>query len=284
MEDKDLMVLQEVPIKAYPARVYLNGFPKAGLHLLELFVQELCGQSKNGREGSEWLGTFGWNSWSNEVLNLPSTAWRLSLLERGDYLKGHMGHFDVLESVMFWGNIGHIFVVRDLRDVAVSLTHHIMSDDPILLHQHKSIYGMLGGFDEILTAVIEGMGPYPGLFERWEKYVKWLDLPWVMKLDFADLVNEPKKCAKSILTYCLYNATHLLEGTYGHIVPTKETERELVKRMVKRAKRTELSATFRRGVPGEWRMAFKDHHKDLFKKRDTGGWLVKLEYEKDDSW
>lgn len=280
----DLYVTQQIPIQAYPARVYLNGFPKAGLHLLELMAGVLVSPSKVGRGASEWLGCFKWNSWSNEMLDIRKTAWRLSLLERGNYLKGHMGHTDVIESVMYWGNIGHIFIVRDLRDVAVSLTHHIMSDDPVLLHEHKTVYGMLGGFDEILSAVIGGMGPYPGLFERWEKYTRWLDLDWVMKVTFEDLISEPEQYAKSMLTYCLHNATRLLEKRYGHIVPTEETERALVGKMVDRAKQTHLSTTFRKGVPGEWRESFKDHHKVLFKQRDKGGWLVRLGYEESDDW
>lgn len=279
-----LYCLQQIPIQSYPARLYLNGFPKAGLHLLELMTDTLVTKSSGGRDGSEWLGSFRWNSWSNELQDIRHVAWRLSLLARGDYLKGHMGHFDVIESVMFWGNIGHIFVVRDLRDVAVSLTHHIMSDDPVLRHQHKTIYSMLGGFDEILTAVIEGMGPYPSLFERWAKYAKWMELDWVMKVAFEDLISRPKVIAKAILTYSLYNATHLLEGRHSHIIPTKETERELVRRMVARSKQTGLSTTFRRGVAGEWRDVFKDHHKDLFKAKDTDHWLIKLEYAEDDNW
>lgn len=284
MVSGDLYVLQKVPIQAYPPRIYLNGFPKSGLHLLELFAQELMSPSNVGRGASEWLGSFSWNSWSNQTLNLPNVVWRLSMLQRGNYLKGHMGHFDVVESVMYWGNIGQILIVRDLRDVAVSLAYHIMSDDPILLHQHKSVYGMLGGFNEILSAVIKGMGPYPGLFERWEKYAPWLDKDWVMKVTFEDLINEPETYAKSILKYCLYNATRLLEERHGEIVPTEETEHELIKRMVKRSRETFRSTTFRKGISGEWRSLFNEQHVDLFKKCDKNGWLAKLEYEEDDNW
>lgn len=277
-----LTLVQKIPLQSYPPRLYLNGFPKSGLHLLEQMVSPFLTPGTCGRGGGEWLGCFKWHSFSNEMLDVRNTAWRLSLLERGRYLKGHLGHLDVFESVMFWGNIGQIMVVRDLRDVAVSTAHHIWSENDVLKHEHKDLYRMLGSFDEVLLAVIEGLRPYPGLMERWEKYTRWLDLDWVMKVDFADLIGRPEEMARSILKYALYNATHLLENRIGHVEFEPETEARLVQMMVESAARKDQSTTFREGKTGGWREAFSERHKAAFKAADTGGWLARLGYAEDD--
>ena len=253
------------------------------MHLLEQMVSPIASPATCGRGGGEWLGCFKWHSFSNEMLDVRNTAWRLSLLKRGEYLKGHLGHLDVFESVMFWGNIGHIMVVRDLRDVAVSVAHHIWDENSVLKHEHKDLYRMLGSFDEVLLAVIEGMRPYPSLIERWERYTPWLEKDWVMKVDFADLIERPEEMAKSILKYALYNATHLLENRIGFVEFDQKTEVRLVEMMVESAAKKEQSATFRKGEVGGWREAFLDHHKSAF-KASSNDWLVKLGYEKDDSW
>jgi hypothetical protein len=280
----DLFLLEQVPLCIYKPRLYLNGFPKAGLHLLELMMSELIGASRNGRDSTEWLGTFKWHSWTNEWQDMRRYLWRLSCLDRGNYLKGHSGHRQEIEYLMWYANIGHIFIYRDLRDVAVSQAHHILSDDPTLRHEHRDLFQMLGGFDPVLSAVIGGLGPYPGLLERWELYAPWLDVEWVMRVRFEELRADPEGCARSFLTYAIHNATHLLEERTGHILPTPETETELIRRMVEKSEQTHLSTTYRKGAVGDWREAFKDEHRDLFKQHDRAGWLVKLGYAENDDW
>jgi len=45
-----------------------------------------------------------------------------------------------------------------------------------------------------------------------------------------------------------------------------------VKAVLRRSERTDLSPTFRKGQPGEWREAFKLGHKVAFRERDSEGW------------
>lgn len=274
-------VLQPVPLGSVKPRIYVNGFPKSGLHLLELLVGALLNPSKVGTHGTPDLGTYAYHSWTNELIDPRKYLWRLTCLERGNYLKGHSGHLQEIEAVMFWANIGHIFVYRDLRDVAVSQTHHILSDDSRLAHAHRSFYKMLGGFDEVLEAVITGIGPYPGVIERWEKFAHWLDVKWVMSIKFEELRDKdklPEWCA-AICNYVLYNATHLLDGKAGNFTFADGTRDELVELMISRSRQTDLSVTFRKGQPGEWREKFNDKHKELWARHDPANWIKELGYE-----
>ena len=71
-----ILLRQAVPITAYKPRAYLNGFPKAGLHLLEQMVGIMLGRGDVGTGGSQWLGTYKWNSWSMiwQPSIMPSSA------------------------------------------------------------------------------------------------------------------------------------------------------------------------------------------------------------------
>ena len=97
-----------------------------------------------------------------------------------------------------------MFVYRDLRDVAVSQAHHILNeDDKRFVHPDKAAYRDLGCFSRVLRAVIEGMGNYPGVVDRWKLYAPWLDREWVCPVRFEDLIGDREGQAERILTYGL---------------------------------------------------------------------------------
>jgi len=179
---------------------------------------------------------------------------------------------------MYYANIGHIFIYRDLRDVAVSQAYHITSDDCRLAHEHKSFFKMFDNFDEVLKAVITGIGPYPGVVSRWKMYAPWLDVNWVMSLKFEDLKNDLEDCCKAITNYVLYNATHLLEDKIADFTFGEGAQEQLIEKMVEQSKKTHLSVTYRKGQSGEWQTHFKQEHIDLWMKNDPDNWIEKLGY------
>jgi hypothetical protein len=284
-EPAQLFLRQYVPIGTYKPRMMLNGFPKAGLHLLELMARPLINPSDVGRNGSQWIGTFKWHSWTNEWQNMRRYLWRASCLERGTYLMGHSAYHQDIEKLFYYANIGHIFIYRDLRDVAVSQTHHILDDGrPNLQHAHKDLYKMLGGFDEALTAVIAGMGPYPGIVERWEPYAPWLARESVLCIKYEDAIAEPHKIAGQIIGAMMNNATDLLEGGAFKFELDENTFNALAEQMVVSGQQTQISTTYRQGKAGSWRDVFTDEHKMLFKKHDPDNWLIRLNYEENEDW
>jgi hypothetical protein len=282
-ENKPILLRQYVPLTTYRPRAYLNGFPKAGLHMLEQMVAVILSPSEVGRHASPWLGTYKWASWSMIWQEMRQYLWRLSCMERGTYLKGHSGYNEDVERMLHYGNIGHIFLYRDLRDVAVSHAHHIYDEGhPEWQHEHKDLYKMLGDFDEVLLAVIEGLGPYPGVMERWAEYAPWLDSEETLVLEYGKMRAEPDKHAAMIVLFLLQKATELLEGNGYGIDMDPEVLKELAGRMAKATEKP--STTLRRGIAGGWRDEFKPEHVEAFKQSDPDGWLVKLGFEEDGSW
>jgi hypothetical protein len=269
---------------------YVNGFPKAGTHLITGMLRPFAFPMPPAKFRPEsWTGSFRHFGWSNEWLPVQQITWGLCGIRPGYFLKGHCGHTPELARVIYMAGIAKVFVYRDLRDVAVSQVHHILNDDPKVKHPDKEAYKWLGGFDEVLAAVIAGLdvpdgtyGPvyYPGVVERWELYAPWMDEEWVCSVCYADARLHPFETARRIAEY----GTQRLARIFNvDISPGAKAFDEVAAAMVGGAA-PEKSQTFRRGVTGEWKERFTEKHKDLFKKYDKAGWLVRLGFEQNDNW
>jgi len=260
---------------AIDARVYVNAFPKCGTHLLELIIQTMA-NPMNTTKGP-WAGCFADHSWTTKWIPDKQVFRQLGFIRDGTYAKGHLGYREDLMHFLWGIGAAVVFVYRDLRDVAVSLTHHILNEKT---HSHPEWYGELG-FDGALLAVIQGLGQYAGVVRRWEQYAGWLDIDWIHKVKYEDLIQKREEICGEILRYVIGHAGRF--RGYSVEIPPEEYEQGLA-RMVRRSKRTDISPTFRKGQPGEWREAFKLGHKVAFRATDEAGWLVKLGYEEAQDW
>lgn len=275
------MFWQRIPFEALRPKWVLNGFPKSGLHLAECMLLPVATpQPADGLFRDHWVGTFNGNAWTNEWLPLRTICARLARLQAGRLVKGHLGHDPDLEQFLYLSGAAVVFIYRDLRDVAVSQTHHIRNpDDHRFEHPDKAIYQKIT-FDEALSAVILGMGPYPGVIDRWEQYAPWLDCEWVLKMPFERMRSEPAAAAREILEYGLRRVS----GSIGlDMRLDAETYEAMVETMTHASEQREASPTFRRGESGAWREAFTDTHVQLFKEVDRD-WLVSLGYEETEDW
>jgi hypothetical protein len=256
-------------------RAYINAFPKCGTHLGELIISAIANPMNTSR--GPWAGCFRDHSWTTHWIPDKQVFRQLGFIRDGTYAKGHLGY---REDVMhfLWGiGAAVVFIYRDLRDVAVSLTHHILNGQT---HSHPEWYKDMG-FDAALLAVIQGLGQYAGIVDRWEQYAGWLDIDWIYTVKYEDLVEQREEQCGEILKYVLGHAGRFR----GYAIEIPPEEYELgVKRMVRRSRRTDLSPTFRKGQTGEWREAFKLGHKVAFRRTDDAGWLVKLGYEESQDW
>ena len=278
-EAQDLNNQKEVSVDA---RVYANGFPKSGTHLLEQMVQTMLYPVRfadvEGQRKGPWAGSFYDHSWTKHWAPTPAIYRRLGFLRDGHYMKGHMGYRQDIETFLWGLGCAVVFIYRDLRDVAVSLTHHIITRGGS--HSHPEWYEVLG-FDGALTAVIRGLHQYDGVVERWEEYAGWLDVEWVMSIRYEDVLANRREVCGDVIRYIVgHNAQ--FRG-YHATIPEEEFERA-VDAMVENSLDTEHSPTFRKGVAGGWREVFRPWHVDEFKKSDANGWLVKLGYEDDEDW
>lgn len=265
-------------------RFYVSGMPKTGLNLFTLMVNAVCEPYDPAifLRLDRWVGGLMGNSFTRRLHDQEYELWAMSLLPPGFYCQGHCPWYQEMDSLLKWSGIGHVFIVRDWRDVAVSQAYHIFDDSGERFHMGRDAYRLLGGMDEVLKAVIVGMGPFPGVMDRWADYAPWLESEHTLVVRYEDAVADPQAVAEKILEHGLDKVQALKKaGTF-------RVERTLfdkaVKGMVKVGQQTDLSPTFRKGKPGEWRETFTEEHKDLFKETDSEGWLVKLAFEDEEDW
>lgn len=217
------------------------------------------------------ISSFTHNAWSGRWHNVRYVLYALTKTLPGTYYRGHCGYKEEIDSVLDYSGISMIFVHRDLRDVAVSQAFHIMSDREDRRHPDKAAYRALGGFDEVLEAVIAGLtvadsqfGPihYPGIAERWAMYAPWLNCEWVLPIKFRDARMDPEGTSVKMIRYGMRRLTQSLEVAPpefpDHIV------RALAKDMADSARDTKNSASFRRGLVGSWRGHFTERHKRVW--------------------
>jgi len=265
----------------------LNGFPKAGLHFLELMMQPLARRMPPGQmHARPFVGTFAGRSWTNEWVNVELFMYQTARLLPGHYFYSHIGHQAPIEAFLYYLGTAHVFVVRDFRDVAVSQAYHALSENDDLAHPNKELYQALGGFDEVLTACIGGITAddgieYPGVMGRWQYYADWTEADWTYLFRFEDALAEPERVAGEIITYGVGRAASI----FGYDLRAEGPSFGLmVEQMVESAAQRDKSITFRKGVAGGWREAFTEQHKRLFKETDKDGWLVRLGYEDGPDW
>lgn len=275
------MIYQKVPWTSIAPKVYLNGFPKSGLHFAELMVQRVVNTyTKGPMSDMPWVGTTDDRGFSlKTVPDMRLRYWIWGTLPSGYYVKGHVYYDEEVAHFLDLCGMSVIFIYRDLRDVAVSQVHQILDsgDNP---YPGKEFYqGM--DFDEVLMVVIRGIGRYPGLIERWDHFSGWMDCDWVLPVNFEEMKEEPQATARNMLEYFLLRMAGAL-GTSFQIDDVRFTE--IIEEMVEGGKRTHLSPSFRKGEIGNWEEAFSDEHKTVFKEAGGGKKLMELGYAKDEDW
>jgi hypothetical protein len=266
----------------FDLKIYLNGFPKSGLHLLVQYVATIASHIPTDHPlfHEPWAGTFWFDGWGNAWLPLEQTTFKIGRLAPNQFIKAHAGYQPSLERFLWQLGVAHIFIYRDFRDVAVSQAFHILDERENFQHPAKEEFQRLGGFDEVLEAVIVGHREFPGVMARWNYYTGWLDVPWVLSVKFEHLLDRPREMADKILMYCLNRAPLIWGGEAELDAAQREN---VVQMMINNARNTSLSPTFRKGKAGGWRKHFTARHRELFKETDAG-WLKLLGYTGDDDW
>jgi len=253
------------------------GCPKHGLHLLAGLVQGYVSPIPESiYNKNHWTGTFKLNSFAPIWQNMERWFFLASRLQQGHYTQGHIGHRQDIADFLRLSRTAFVFIYRDLRDVAVSMAHHIMGGPNDNKHPARNAYRALGGFDEILTACIEGLTPFPGVIGLWELYADWLNEDWILSVKYEDVVSNLEKVAQDIVEYGLDQITRDIWETRFRV--EKAIFDNVVNQMVDLARRTDLSPTFRKGQPGEWQGVFKPEHITAFKKADKKKWVEALGY------
>ena len=276
------------PARARLPRVFANSLPKAGTHLLLRAVALMPGmvwEEIGLRRG--WLVSELGQAQAGDAEVVPvgvaevrwvradKLAEVIGRLEPGEVTGGHMPYSEGFVKMLERKGIRALFIVRDPRDVAVSLMYHILGQPETRLAKHFARAFPNDG--ERLRACILGTEGVPGrtflgLGRRLELFLPWLRVPWAHTVRFERLVgprgggSEEAQQAE-------------IAGIARHLgLPlTLEQVRSVGSQLFGQG------STFRRGQIGSWREHFNEENKAAL-KQVAGQRLIELGYEGDLEW
>ena len=135
------LTLQELNAANNGSKVLINSLPKSGTFLL--------------RRALSLLPNFV-SRWSIHglVADRPNLEREIEQIRRGQYASGHLYWSTGLTQLLDVNNIRTIFIMRDLRDVAVSLAFYL--NRKTSGHQLYSYFASLESDDARIMAVIRG--------------------------------------------------------------------------------------------------------------------------------
>jgi hypothetical protein len=245
-------------------------FPKSGTHLLDQILLGFANVAPYAKRVhsfyAEYEGESGRKRDPQQAFN-----WLDSLRPR-DVASAHLFARPEAVARVCSEKFAPYFIFRDPRDVVVS--HVFYVTDMEARHVHHEYYKSLPDFDARLKVSILGRPDadieFPNIAERFEPYLGWLDHPEVLKIHFEDLIHAREATLNSIMDHLLSRIS--LPSPRQLILASLETSINPTK-----------SPTFRSGKTGEWKKHFTEEHKKIFKEV-AGDLLIKLGYEKDNSW
>jgi hypothetical protein len=252
---------------------FANSFPKSGTHLLLQAVQGFSQLGPVIYSGLPAITMF--DAFSGKRLSQSEVAGQLLRLQDGDISYGHVfAEPQMVEALCRPGAVSY-FIYRDPRDVVVSHVHYVT--EIWTSHVHHDYYAKeLKDFDERLRVSILGRPDlaeidFPGIRQRFEPYLGWLDRPEVLVLRFEDFIQHKRQTLEKILE-------HAAERGFR-----TQIERNSALDLLEKSIDPRQSPTFRSGNVGGWKASFSPQHKDLF-KQVTGDLLIRLGYEESMDW
>ena len=261
--------------------VLCNSFQKSGTHLLVGIVESLPHFHHYGRK-AYWHYLSRARVESKKIHNPTQVINKLSQCLPGEIFRGHIAADPELLEFFAHHHFKHLFIYRDLRDVAVSHLFGMKKRKAIDTWPARYFYALQSD-EERLEFLIKGWPndvqlqgfphkvDYPNIGERFGENLPWLKDPNCLAIRFEDLVSAETRehTHKKIVQYLLPN---LSDGEIRAVLSKMGDGHN-----------AEKSHTFRKGIPGDWRNNFSQKHISLFKEL-AGQMLIDLGYERDFDW
>jgi hypothetical protein len=245
-------------------KVLVTSVPKSGTNLLV-----------------HTLSLFPQLSYDGTISRLPEEEkyQRISRIRRGGVLSSHKTKSPDLENALNQKKIKVLFIIRDPRDVSVSLHHWIKKTEYHYFHEtykgflndHERLEKIITGYEPDLSdGSKEGIVSIDYHFRRG---LSWMDDRRCLTVRFENLVGpngggDDEQQLAAIKGIAAFLNTHLTRRDIEFIRDNIFSNR---------------TATFRKGQIGSWREEFSEEHMVIF--RDTAGQLlIDLGYEKDFNW
>jgi hypothetical protein len=238
--------------------IICNSIPKAGTHLLE---RSLCLHPSIYRK---FIPTINGNNIEKHggIQSLTSNA------KKGQLLISHLEYDEVIEKSIVSRDLASFFMIRDPRDVVVSLSHYGLSSKKHRLH---TLFSKLSSQERLLMS-IQGNKELnlPSIGERLDAYSGWLNSS-AKVIRFEDIIggmgsgdeNTQRIVLSDVYKHCQVELSDL-DAIISKVYSSK-------------------SPTFRKGVIGGWKGVFDSETKDAFKKV-AGKALIAYGYESDENW
>jgi sulfotransferase 6B1 len=260
------LTIQELNAYSNGTKVFINSLPKSGTFLL--------------RRTLSLLPTFAprW-SYHGLVPETPRLEQKIQSICRGQYVSGHLYWSSELIQFLVTSNIRTLFIIRDLRDVAVSLANYLTNQEPN--HRLHPYFKSLKSDDERLMTAIVGIegkllkdGKKAESLGEWATgFAPWLNEPNCLAIRFEDIIGsggggDEEKQFESVRAITNYLGIDFSEEQIARVA------REIF---------FKKSTTFRKGQIGDWQNHFTEEHKRAFKKV-AGEALINLGYENGYDW
>lgn len=235
--------------------------PKAGTHLLERaiclhprlhrpLIRTLISRDVGGRRGLDTI---------------------LESLSPWQVLITHFRYSEAFSDCLERHGVRGLFLQRDPRDIAVSQAHYVVKNPA---HPHHDLFRSLPDTRERIKLAIRGdrSAGVESIAQRLASFVGWLDTGCLV-VRFEDLVGPRGNGTAE-------KQRETVEAIYRHIgvEPTEPLIEHVTSHLF-----SDVSPTFRKGGTNQWREAFDDEIKALFKEA-AGGTLLRFGYEEDDLW
>jgi hypothetical protein len=197
---------------------------------------------------------------------------------RGSFIKGHVHFTEAFAQVVEELDYKRILIVRDPRDVTVSLMY--WATYKYKEHRLRPYLQSFPSDAARLQAIIEGapaavlgderplqnVGKFVGIFLPWIEHDTYL-------IKFEELVGPQGGGSRESQEAVLLGLSKYLSITL--------TEEDL-QRIITEAF-SSRSHTFRKGQIGDWKNHYTEEHKQAF-KRIAGDLLIEMGYEQDEAW
>jgi hypothetical protein len=245
-------------------KVLVTSVPKSGTNLLV-----------------HTLSLFPNLTFDGTTVRLPQTE-RYQIIDnirRGCIVSAHMSKNSKLDNIITEKDIKVLFIIRDPRDVSVSLYHWIKKTE---YHHFHEMYKSLSSDYERLEKIITGYEPtltdgdkkgIASIDRHFRRLITWMDDQRCLTIRFEKLIGSRGggddelqiETIKSIARFLKTNLDNRDIEYLGENIFSNH------------------SATFRKGQIGSWRNEFSEEHKSAF-KNVAGQLLIDLGYEKDHDW
>lgn len=266
-----------------PPRVFVASQPKTGSHLLNALLQGLPRMMFSGVHYSQDDFVFIPTPHAVEMARgRRDTDWDrlqkgLSRIRNGQFMTAHWPYKQRLNEILDDLRFKKIFLMRDPRDMVVSLTFFVTRTPTNYLYDRYN--NQFKTTEERLMASIVGFPPdehgrgQQPLGRRLGAFAAWASANGVLVVKFESIVGEKGGGSAAEQREAIGEISSHLDRRLNADQVTSLAEHIW----------STKSLTFRKGGIGDWRNHFTEEHKAAFKEQ-TGQLLIDLGYESGLDW